>query len=370
MNNPFEHVRPLPPGAVRGRDELAERLLTLVRERSLAAVTGPRRYGKTSLLNQVVDRAVEAEGLDALVVDCFGVASVGEFAVRLERTMESLSGPARKLVRRLFESSELGLSISPGIGFKAAFGRRDTPDPTAVLHELLDTVSKVADRRGGLLLVLDEFQDVGRIENLDALLRTHLQQARQVAVLFAGSRPSLLRALFEDRVRPFYAQAEIVEIDRLNRAVAAHIVEDGFSDTNRDASDVAETVAAAVDGHPQRLMLVAHLLWNAIAEGAAATPEDVGAALEAAHLRTVHEHRGLVEGLDRTHRDALRAIAAFGSPYTQPARRALDLAPSSAQSALRALLADGLVEADDERWRVVDPLLIDWLRHELPLPTP
>jgi uncharacterized protein len=366
--NPFEYVRPLPPGRVMGREELGDRLLRAVHERRLVALAGPRRYGKTSLLGQVAALATDIDGLDVVRLDCFGVASVGEFAVRLERAMSGLSGPARKLVRRLLESSQLGLSVAPGVGFKASFGRRDAPDAAAVLHELLGTLVELSVKRGGLLLVLDEFQDVGRVDGLDALLRSHLQEAREVAVLFAGSKPSMLRALFGDRARPFYGQAEIVEIERFDVATATSLVEEGFASTSRDAGDAAELVARAVAGHPQRLMLVAHLLWERVPTGGCADADDVGAALDVARDRTDAEQRAVLEGLDRTHRDTLRAVVAYGSPYARAAQRTLGLPRGSVQAAVRALEADALLLRREDSWSLVDPLLADWIRRQLPLP--
>jgi hypothetical protein len=277
-----------------------------VRDRQLVVLAGPRRFGKTSLLGQVAATAGQVDALDAVRVDCFGVASVGEFGVRLERSMDGLTGPARKLARRLFAASELGLSIAPGVGFKASFGRKDAPDPTAALHEILATLVAISERRGGLLLVLDEFQDAGHVTGLDAILRTHLQEARRVA--------------------------------------------------------------RAVDGHPQRLMLVAHLLWERVAPGGVARADDVSAALEIARDRTEAEHRAVVESLDRTHRDTLRAVASFSTPYSRVAERALVLGRSSAQAAVAALEAEALLSRDGERWRIVDPLLSDWLRARLPVP--
>lgn len=367
--NPFEYVRPLPPEDVRGRDGLSDALLRAVRERRLVALSGPRRYGKTSLLGRVVSMASDVDSVDVVQVDCFGVASIGEFAVRLERATAGLVGPGRRLVRRLFETSELGLSVAPGLGFKATFGRRDAPDATAVLHELLGSLRTLSERGNGLLVVLDEFQDVGPVTGLDAILRTHLQAARQVAVLFAGSRPSLLRALFEQQSRPFYGQAEIVEIGRLDAAVAADIVEEGFTATGRDPGDAGELVASLTGRHPQRLMLVSHLLWERVAQGERVEPDQVGAALDDARERTAAEHRAVVDGLDRTHRDTLRAIALHGSPYSAVGGRTLGLARGSAQSAVAALSSDSIIErADDQSWEIVDPLLGDWVRLTFPAP--
>ncbi|WP_195210211.1 ATP-binding protein [Actinomarinicola tropica] len=367
--NPFEYVRPLRPEDVTGRDALVDRLVGAVRARHIVAVAGPRRFGKTSILGRVAQIAEQVDAVDVVTVDCFGLASLGEFAVRLETAMSGLRGPARRLASRLLAPSELGLSITPGVGFKVRFGQRDAPDASAVLHALLDTLVAVSEQRGGLLLVLDEFQDVARVEHLDAVLRTHLQHAREVAVLFAGSRPSLMRALFEDRTRPFYAQAEIIEVERFDVDTAAGIVEDGFAATGDDAGPGGEIVAHATEGHPQRLMLVAHLMWELVDPGGAADAEVAGAALEAAHARTEAEHRATVDGLDRTHRDTLRAVAGYGSPYARAAERTLGLARSSVQGAVGALTADALLErTSDGAWRVVDPLLAHWLRATLPPP--
>jgi hypothetical protein len=367
--NPFEYVRPLPPGKVTGRADLSNDLLRAVRDRSLVAVIGPRRYGKTSLLGHVAALAAEDDSLPSVTVDCFGVASTGEFAVRLESALDGLHGPGRTLARRLLESSELGLSLAPGVGFKATFGRRNGPDPTAALHGLLSTLIEVANKRDGLLLILDEFQDLHHIAGLDALLRTHLQQARNIAVLFAGSKPSLLRALFTDATRPFYGQARLLDIGPFDVATAAQIIENGFEATGRDPGESGVLVARATAGHPQRLMLVAHHLWAHTPPGGAVAAENVAAALDTARSQTAAEHQAVFDRLDRSHRDALRAVATYGSPYARAATRTLGSARGSIQSAVRALEADTMLQRHPGTWTITDPLLADWLHNRLPLPT-
>ncbi len=361
--NPFEYTRPLEAGQGAARVDLVDRLTLRVRERRLVALVGPRRYGKTTLLAQVAAAAAEVDDLDVVFVDCFGVASVSDFAVRLERAMEALTGPARKAVQRLFARSSLEVSILPGVGFKVSAGTPSAPDPVAVLHHLLDGLSRAAEARGGLVLVLDEFQDVDGVENIDALLRSHLQQARDIAVLFAGSRPSLLRAMFADKAKPFYAQAEVIEVGPLDVESAIDVIEDGFTATGRDAGDAGQFIARQLDGHPQRTMLTAHILWEAVPHSTTASLDAAADALDEAARRTKNEHTALFTNLPRTHRDTLRAIAAHGTPYSASAARALGLKKASAQSAVKALQADGLVERlPGSGWRIVDPLFAAWLR--------
>lgn len=365
-HNPFEYTRPLRPGQGAERVDLVDRLSLCIRERRLVALVGPRRYGKTTLLAQVSAAGAEVDQLDVVFVDCFGVASVSDFAVRLERAMESLTGPARKAAQRLFARSGLEVSILPGVGFKISAGTAAAPDPVAVLHQLLDGLSRAADARTGLVVVLDEFQDVDGVDNIDSVLRAHLQRAHNIAVLFAGSRPSMLRAMFADQAKPFYGQAEVIEIDPLDAAAATDVIADAFTATGRDAGDAAALIARKLEGHPQRTMLTAHILWEAVPYGAVASLDAATEAIEEAARRTRNEHTALFASMPRTHRDTLRAIALHGSPYSAAGARALGLKKASAQTAVKTLLADGLVDRGagvvGDRWRVIDPLFAAWLR--------
>lgn len=361
--NPFEYTRPLQPGQGAARHTLVDQLTLRVRERRLVALVGPRRYGKTTLLAQVAAAGAAVDQLDIVFVDCFGVASVSDFAVRLERAMEALTGAARKTVQRLFARSALEVSLLPGVGFKISAGTPAAPDPVAVLHQLLDGLTRAADARSGLVLVLDEFQDVDGVDNVDSVLRSHLQQAHNIAVLFAGSRPSLLRAMFADQAKPFYSQAEVIEIDPLDNDAAIDVIDNGFAATGRDAGDAAPFIAGRLEGHPQRTMLAAHILWEAVPHGGTATLDAAADALDEAARRTRNEHTALFANMPRTHRDTLRAIAVHGSPYSAIAARTLGLKKASAQTAVRTLHADGLVEHHRAGgWRVIDPLFASWLR--------
>src|SRR5207253_5347717 len=59
------------------------------------------------------------------------------------------------------------------------------------------------------LIVFDEFQDVTKVDQLEAVLRAHIQyQGSCAAYVFSGSEPGLMRQLFETKAKPLYGQAE------------------------------------------------------------------------------------------------------------------------------------------------------------------
>lgn len=113
------------------------------------------------------------------------------------------------------------------------------------------------------MLFLDEFQDLAHVDGLDAILGSHLQHARDVAVLMAGSRPSMVRTLFTDRSRAFYPQAELSDLGLLTTQLARRVVLDGFDATQLDATSVVDRIVRTTQGHPQRLMLLADRVWSA-----------------------------------------------------------------------------------------------------------
>src|SRR5262249_61654636 len=72
---------------------------------------------------------------------------------------------------------------------------------------------------------------------------------------------------------------------RLGDAATAASVSGRFAEPGRGAGDGLNPLLAAARGHPQRAMLLAHRLWEQVAEGEAATFAD----WEAAHEATLAE---------------------------------------------------------------------------------
>lgn len=303
-------------------------------------------------------------------VDLFGLSSTFDFAVRLERAMGSLGGRHARMIADRLAGSELGLSLAPGVGIKARLGARNAPDPIQALHELLGTLVEAASKHGGGVLFLDEFQDLARIDRLDAVLRSHLQHARGVAVLLAGSQPSMMRSLFTDRGRAFYAQAELFELGPLHPAAARAVVVDGFDATDRDATAVADRIVAMAAGHPQRLMLLADRVWGVTPEGTTVDDAAFASGLDAARAATAPEFEAVWRRIPESARDVLRSVVRFGSPGARAGERFLELTAGAAATAARALVDDAVLSRSGDSgrpvWRFVDPFFADWVDRTLP----
>jgi hypothetical protein len=233
-----------------------------------------------------------------------------------------------------------------------------------VVHSLLEVPARIAEQTGRrVLVVLDEFQALIDLRGLDGVFRSHLQHQVHVSYVFCGSEPSLLRALFEDRSRPLYGQAQQLQLGRISFEAAHDFVAARFFETGKDSGTVTPELVYLSELHPQRLMLLAHFLWEHVGRDPASMT-DLRVAYDAA-LRSVQlELRFLWEGLSANERRVLAAVASGLSPYQAEARRMAGLASSSsAQRAAQALLDRAILERDEaDALRIVDPLLARWAR--------
>src|SRR5436190_497213 len=130
-------------------------------------------------------------------------------------------------------------------------------DPLPALHALLDLPLRLEESGGfRALIVLDEFQDVTKVKEMDAVLRSHIQFQGEVAsFVFAGSEPGMMRELFERQERPLYGQAVPMRLERLADADIAAYVGARFRESGRSAGEAVNPLLASAKGHPQRAML-------------------------------------------------------------------------------------------------------------------
>jgi len=358
-SNPFVFSRALSPDEAIERPGDVQRLLGDVAGGHAVTLYAARRMGKTSLLKQLLARAEEEE-MPGVLVDFSDVLSVRDVGVRLEQAYRALPGGLSRLVRR-----ELGaLGVSTPVGGISYRRRESSDDPLAVVHSLLELPARIAaGTKNRVLVVFDEFQALIALKGMDGVFRSHLQHQRQVSYVFSGSEPSLLRSLFEDRARPLYGQATQVRLDRVSFDEAYEFVSRKFGETGKDCGEVVAELVALSQLHPQRLMLLAHFLWDQV-DGKPASLDDLRLGYDLAMRAVDHELRYLWDGLSVNERRVLAAVASELSPYEAEARAMAGLATaSSAQRAVATLQSRTIVEADQaESIRIVDPLLVRWVR--------
>ena len=278
--------------------------------------------------------------------------------------------------------ARLGLSLTPAGPGITLGPRQHVPSAgttQTAAAELLDLPLTLHGKdRIPTLVVFDEFQDLLTAgASLDGLLRSHVQYHADAAVyVYAGSQPSLMRRLFSDRERPLYGQAEPLELGPLPVDQVLVELAERFASLDEDPGAALGPLVTTASGHPQRTMLLAHLLHRELAArkaGSTTLPEGEeldGMALADAVVRralaaTDEAHQAVWDGLSSGKKAVLAALADGDSPTGTTTARRLGSSRATLQSALRELGREGQhVVRDGETgpWRFVDPLLALWVK--------
>ena len=363
--NPFVFAEPLAPRDLVDREEELALLVERRRDGVNTRLASPRDYGKTSLLHRAIADARE-DGAGAVLVDLYGARTPGQMAAQIQRAYEDLpAGLFRKaydaLGRRVggvgLNTPIGGASLSLGAGEAGHRALLDALDLPLRLHERT---------KRPILVAFDEFQVVLQAD-LDALIRSVIQHhGGGVIYVFSGSHPGMMRSLFADRRRPFYGQAAPLELGRLPREVLATYIEGRFARTEKDVGDTLGWLLDLVDGHPQRAMLFAHLLWRHTAEGATADDYSRMEAYNEAWDYLQSDFEATWDSFSRIEAGVVEAIASHVYSLTGKVGREIHGLPagSAAPDAAKRLVDEGVLfrAGENDVLGVVDPIFAMWVR--------
>lgn len=364
--NPFVFDRPLEPQDLIDREDELAVLVERLRDGVNTRLSSPRDYGKTSLLHRAVADARSADA-GAVLVDLYGVRTAGQMAAQIELAYAELpAGPLRSALSTLrrrgggvgFQTPLGGASVSFGAGEAGHRALLDALDLPARLHE------KTGRR---MLVVFDEFQVVLNVE-LDALIRSVIQhQGSGVTYVFSGSHPGMMRSLFSDWKRPFYGQAAPLELHRLPREAVGDYIAERFQQTKREPGEALGWILDLVDGHPQRAMLFAHLLWRHTVADTEAGEEEWLAAHEEAWSYLQGDFEATWDSLSAVEAGVVDAVAAGVQQLTGKAAQEIFGLPtgSAAGDAAKRLVEQGVLSRTGSgrqtRYELVDPVFARWV---------
>jgi uncharacterized protein len=369
--NPFRFSEPVPADELLDRDAEATMLLERARSGNNSRLVAPRRFGKTSLLTRVVQEARQG-GWAAVYVDFFGVLTLDDIARRIERAyaaqLQGRSATWFTGVRRMLRPTlRLGGGPIPA-GVEVAVNPQAEPP----LLERLALPARLHERHGiRTLVVFDEFQDIlATKERADAVIRSEIQHHGDAAsYVFAGSHVGMMRELFSDRRRAFYGQAGPVDLPPLRPDDLAEHVSAGFHAGGRRIGSALEPLLGASLGHPQRSMLLAHVLWELTPEGEEASEEIWLSAYDEVMHHVRDELRAAWSALATSQRRVLTAIAEDREGIYAAGRRQGGSRGGAVRAAVEALRDRGEISEDPATtsgWRLVDPLLAAWVNEGRP----
>ena len=376
MDNPFRYGRVATGEFFVGREKELRDLENDVRAGQDVVIISPRRYGKTSLVLETIERLRRQKVL-AAYVDLFRTPTkeqlVRGLANALYAGLADVKGRVWEKARELFGKVSLHptATINPDGSYTLELAPADRVQSLdSVLERLLSLPQKIAEeRKRRVVLVLDEFQQITEIDpHLPAIMRAEFQLQRDVVHLFAGSQRHMMARLFTAANEPMYRMAKPMHLGPIDIGVFAGFICSRFASTDQQITDDATArILEITGGHPANTQELCYFTWNlAATEKVAATVELVDRAL--AEVIDAEDDRFTViwSHLSANQRLVLTAlVASDGSPaiYSESYRRAYGLgASSTVHRSVSALIDADLVKttANGEH-HVPDPFFRAWI---------
>ena len=368
--NPYSYGGPVTGRHFAGRDAEVAALVSRMRNGVSVAVTGPRRYGKSSLILRVVE-AIRAESGAVASINLLHCPSLDAFASRLTSAAFEIPGARWRRTRQAVPEFLSRLSSRPTVTFgddgrpAFGFGGLDARDAGRVLDDVYGMLAALADKRPAVL-VFDEFHAIADLgTGLAGVLKALGDEHPQVSLVVASSKRHLMEALVVSKGAPLYNMAERLALGPIEPdALLAYLrarARSGGKDMGEDAALEVCTRAGPVPYDVQRLAYEAFDV-----AGCRLSFEDIGAGMARVVEHETPDFSDRFSARAPGQRRVLVAVAArcgIREPNAAAFAREVGYAtPAGTRRAITSLVEAEMLVVRDGVWVVADPFFAEWLR--------
>jgi hypothetical protein len=373
MENPFNYLQFATGDQFYDRLEIRRDLRSrFLSGQANVVLYGPRRYGKSSLVAEVVGD-LEKAGIPCVTLDVVKVPSldmfVSAYATKVYRRLAPVKFEFKKLgsfLKSLRPKMTLGPTGEAGLSFEPS----DVPIGPEALTEVLDLPQRLLSGKGRAVVVFDEFQEVKDLmpnDGFERIMRSAIQSHRNVSYIFLGSRYHMLRRMFTDHNRPFYKSAVTILLDKPPVEESIRFVVDRFASAGKSiARDAAESLVAKAENIPYFVQQIGFETFRIVDDSRrkSVSPADVETAYATLAGFNRDQYEQMLLTMSVSQKKLLIALAnertcEFDDGYRN--RHSLGVS-STVNSAKAKLMEDGYIELSNGQYAVADPFFAQFLR--------
>lgn len=210
------------------RDNERGRLKHSFNHNQHTVVVAPRRYGKSSLIKQVMlETKMPGKRIDLLPSTNIGFIqrAVNDTVLDILNQIAPRSQKAKTLLMETLKKLHPKLTISL-LGQKLEISSSQTPEGS--ISELLVGLNSVAENlKKRVVICFDEFQQVGMLKehnSIEASIRHAAESSSYVTYVFSGSSRHLLNVMFNSKSRPLYHLCDLLKLTRIDEATYFQIL--------------------------------------------------------------------------------------------------------------------------------------------------
>lgn len=225
------------------REEELQLMMRNIVNRTDMTLISQRRMGKTGLILRLFDELKNVRpDIHTIYMDIFASRSIDDFikimaeaAMRSFHTETSLGDKLMTFIK----------SLRPQLSFDNITGEPQLQIAYQTPHEKEYTLRGLFDfldsQGEQVVIAIDEFQQIRDYpeQNMEALLRTYIQQTRNLTFIFCGSKKHIMTDIFTNEKKPFYSSTTFVSLEKISEESYKTFIRRLFNERQRKITDEA-----------------------------------------------------------------------------------------------------------------------------------
>ena len=271
MKSPFIYGKTVSNDAFTDRTQESEKLSNNLLQGINTIIISPRRWGKSSLVEKVVNTINGTQtDLKTVVIDLFSVSTEEEFLELFAKEVIKASSSKwqdwLKSGKDLFKQlvPKLSVGVDPSSDFSLSF---DWEELKRHKDEILNLPEVIAQKKNIRFVVcLDEFQNLATFpdyEGLEKKMRAIWQRQKKVCYCLYGSKRHMMTEIFNNTSKPFYRFGDIILLQKISGEDWHQFILESFESTGKTISEeMARKIPQLMKDHSWYVQQLAHYTWQ------------------------------------------------------------------------------------------------------------
>ena len=352
------------------REKESKEVIKTITNGNNLAIISPRRMGKTGLILHSFHQPEINKHYNCFFIDIYATNNLKEFVFKLGKEIfETLKPSGTKFIDSFFSIIS---SLRPAFKIDSITGAPtfdigigEIGEPAFSLEQIFRYL-EAADKP--CLVAIDEFQQIANYSehNIEAVLRTHIQQCKNTSFIFAGSQRHIMQNIFFSSSRPFYQSVSLLTLKAINEKVYVDFVQKHFRDGNIEIpKELVSIIYRVFEGHTWYIQNIFNELYAITEQGETCTLEFIQesvkrkiASYEPLFLSTLslltERQKEILYAISKEGKARLVTSAAFIKKHGL-------LSSSSVQTAIKQLLDKEIITSENNVYQVYDRFFGLWL---------
>lgn len=202
-----------------------------------------RRVGKTGLVLRLFDELHDVRpDIHTIYFDIFASRNIDDFIKLMAEATMKLFPSKTTMGEKLLTFIK---SLRPQLSFDTITGEPQLQIAYQTAHEKEFTLKGLFDfldsQNEKIVIAIDEFQQIRDYpeQNMEALLRTYIQQTHNLSFIFCGSKKHMMADIFANEKKPFYNSTTFVSLDKISEESYSTFIRRLFNERQRSITDEA-----------------------------------------------------------------------------------------------------------------------------------